>query len=70
MNQRAAEDGLVENATLRERVRRVIFETDTPLGRRFDVVLIWAILISVAAVMLESVESIRDAAAGPLHAVE
>jgi voltage-gated potassium channel len=55
---------------LRARVHRIIFETDTPAGRLFDVVLIWAILLSVVAVMLESVEAVRNAAAGPLHAVE
>jgi voltage-gated potassium channel len=42
-------------ATLHE----VIFEADTPTGRAFDVVLILVILMSVAAVMLESVEVVR-----------
>lgn len=37
----------------------VIFESDTPAGKAFDVALIWAIVISVAAVLLESVESVR-----------
>jgi voltage-gated potassium channel len=43
--------------TQRERWRRIIFEADTPAGRRFDVLLIVAILLSVLAVMLASVES-------------
>jgi voltage-gated potassium channel len=43
----------------RERWREIIFEADTPSGRAFDVVLLWAIAISVVAVMLESVASIR-----------
>ena len=44
---------------LRERVFRVIFGTRTPQGKLFDVLLLWAIVISVALVMLESVEDIR-----------
>jgi voltage-gated potassium channel len=57
-------------STLRERIRRVIFETDTPMARRFDVLLIWAIVLSVLAVMLESVEAIHSAADGLLQVVE
>ena len=45
--------------TFRQRVFRVIFGTDTPAGKRFDILLIYAILISVAMVMIESVEPIR-----------
>jgi voltage-gated potassium channel len=43
----------------RERLGRVIFETDTPAARAFDVALLWAIVASVVAVVLESVPSIR-----------
>jgi voltage-gated potassium channel len=42
-------------ATLHE----VIFEADTPAGKAFDILLIIAILISVAIVSLESVPEIR-----------
>lgn len=45
--------------TLRYRVHRVIFSSDTPAGRRFDVVLLWLILLSVALVLLESVEEVE-----------
>lgn len=38
----------------------VIFESNTPAGRLFDVVLLWAILLSVLAVMMESVGAIRE----------
>ena len=38
----------------------VIFESDTPSGKRFDVVLIAAILLSVIVVMLESVVVYRQ----------
>jgi voltage-gated potassium channel len=48
----------------------VVFEADTPLGRWFDLVLIWAILASVATVMLESVASIRKQYGAELIAAE
>ena len=41
----------------RKLLNEVIFGTDTPAGKYFDVVLIWTILISVALVMLASIES-------------
>lgn len=44
---------------LRGRLHEVIFEADTPAGKAFDVVLLVAILASVLAVILESVNSIR-----------
>ena len=43
----------------RGRLYRVIFEHDTPAGRGFDVALLAAIGLSVAAVMLESVPEVR-----------
>lgn len=43
----------------RARLYEVIFESDTPEGKAFDVVLIVAIVLSVMAVMLESVAGIR-----------
>ena len=48
-------------ARWRQDTYRIIFEADTPAGRRFDVVLLWAILISVALVMLDSVHTIHAA---------
>lgn len=44
--------------TLRHRIRDVIFEAETPVGRTFDVVLLLLIGLSVLAVMLESIESV------------
>lgn len=38
----------------------VIFEAETPAGKWFDVGLLATIVVSIAAVMLESVESIRE----------
>ena len=43
------------NAPWRHRLHTVIFEADTPAGKRFDVALLWTILISVGAVLVESV---------------
>ena len=48
----------------------VIFEHHTPSGRAFDVVLLIAIIVSVLAVMLESVASLRESWRGAFVAVE
>jgi Ion transport protein. len=42
----------------RENIYSVVFGTDTKAGRRFDVILLWIILLSVAVVMLESIPEI------------
>ncbi len=44
---------------LRHRLHEIIFESDTRAGRIFDATLLWLILLSVLAVMLESVSSFR-----------
>lgn len=44
---------------VRQRLWEIIFGTDTPGGRSFDLVLLWLIGLSVLAVMLESVDTIR-----------
>ncbi len=49
---------------------RVMFGTGTRAGEIFDLVLMAAILLSIAAVMLESVESIQAAHGGWLKGVE
>ncbi|MBL8513297.1 MAG: ion transporter [Betaproteobacteria bacterium] len=38
---------------------KIVFESDTRAGRLFDIVLIWAILASVAVVMLDSVATVH-----------
>ena len=48
------------SSRLRHRLFEIIFETDTRAGKAFDVGLIVIILISVLAVLLESVASLRD----------
>lgn len=44
---------------LRLRLHEIIFESDTPAGRRFDVGLLWAILLSVLLVLLESMPELQ-----------
>lgn len=44
--------------SLKEKLWRIVFEAETPLGKAFDVILLWAIVLSVIAVTLESVDSI------------
>lgn len=44
---------------VKEKLYTIIFESDTPAGKAFDVVLLVAILLSVMVVTLESVEWIR-----------
>lgn len=41
----------------KERLYQIIFESDTPLGKGFDVALLIAILLSIITVMMESVQS-------------
>ena len=43
----------------RFRLHEIVFEADTAGGKLFDVLLLTSIVASVAAVMLESVPSIR-----------
>ncbi len=47
-----------QEKSLREKLWTIVFEAETPLGKLFDLVLLGAILLSVLAVMLESVSSI------------
>lgn len=54
----------------RPRLYRIIFEADTPAGKAFDVALIALILLSVVAVLLDSVEAIRLAHGPLLRAAE
>lgn len=54
----------------RFRLHTIVFEADTPGGKLFDVLLLTAIVASVAAVMLESVPSVRARHGAALLAVE
>jgi voltage-gated potassium channel len=44
----------------RNRLYIVIFHSDTPGGRRFDIILLWLILLSIAVVIMESIASVRN----------
>ncbi len=55
---------------VREKLREIIFGTETPAGRAFDVVLLWTIVISVITVVLGSVSSLRLQYDAAFRAVE
>jgi voltage-gated potassium channel len=56
--------------SLKERMYVIIFESDTKMGLLFDRVLIYAILLSVLAVVLDSVASISKQFHGELVTLE
>lgn len=47
-------------AAWRNRLHEIVFESDTLAGRIFDMIVIWLILLSLLAVVLESVREVRD----------
>ena len=47
------------SAVWQQKLYAIIFEANTPSGKLFDVILLWSIALSVAAVILESVSSIQ-----------
>lgn len=48
-----------EAKRLKEQLWEIVFEAETPMGRYFDIALLWLISISVIVVMLESVTPIN-----------
>jgi voltage-gated potassium channel len=54
----------------RGKLYEVIFESDTPAGKWFDVLLILCILVSVAAVMLDSVAAVNRRYGPWLYGIE
>ncbi len=59
-----------QSSAWRARWHEIIFEADTPAGKRFDLILLGLILLSVLAVCLESVRSIRETYGPVLRGVE
>jgi len=57
-------------SALREQLYVVIFGTDTPAGKLFDIALLVVIVISVAAVLLESVAEFESRFGGFLRGLE
>jgi voltage-gated potassium channel len=55
---------------LRRRMFDVIFEADTPAGRRFDIALVFAIMLSILVVVLDSVPSLHNEYGKTLNLVE
>lgn len=52
------------------RLYTIIFEADTPAGRRFDIWLIWAIALSLLVVVLDSIEAVSARLGGVLTVTE
>lgn len=57
---RAPAEETPDGSAWRARLHEVIFEADTPLGKRFDIALLVLIFLSVLAVLLESVRELRE----------
>lgn len=51
---------IFESEKVKQRVREIIFGTETNAGKYFDLALLWSIIISVVVVMLESVPEIKQ----------
>jgi voltage-gated potassium channel len=56
--------------SLKEKWRLIIFEADTQEGRRFDILLLWAIVISILTLMIDSVPTIHAKYAIQLKYIE
>ena len=63
-------DNRPEGANWRSRLYDIIFETDSPAGKYFDIFVILCILLSVFVVMLDSVRYFRAEYADLLHYIE
>lgn len=57
-------------ATLKSKLYRIVFRADTRLGRIFDLVLLWLIVFSVLAVVLESISEINLRYRQELYVIE
>jgi voltage-gated potassium channel len=63
-------DSTPKRAAWRDAIYRIIFESDTPPGKAFDLVLVICIVISVLVVMLDSVASMHLHWSGALNFLE
>lgn len=48
------------NESLKKKLYIIIFESNTPLGKAFDVALLWAILLSILLIIIESLEGLPE----------
>lgn len=53
-----------------DKIREIIYEADTPAGKLFDLALIASIILSVFAIMLDSIPSVNTEHGALLYAVE
>ncbi len=53
---REAWNRLMHNEALKKRLYNIIFESDTPMGKLFDVTLLWAIILSILLIVAESIQ--------------
>ena len=60
----------ISSGSWRNTLYKIIFEADTRDGKLFDVILIWNIVLSVIAVMLDSVSATRKEYGRSLYTVE
>lgn len=58
------------NDLLRKKIYNIIFRSDTPAGRLFDLTLLFLILLSIVSVALESVATIRRDYLTYIHIIE
>jgi voltage-gated potassium channel len=63
-------DGPTSSHNWRHTLHEIIFEADTTAGKAFDILLLLLIILSTAAVILESVAAVRDAIGPALRVVE
>lgn len=57
-------------SNLRRKLHEIIFEADTRAGKLFDVILIISIILSIVAVMLDSIQSVNNKYGDLLYIVE
>ena len=58
--QKAYKERIRTFGPFRERIHEIVFEADTPEGKRFDIILLVFIVLSVAIVMIETVPSLNS----------
>lgn len=61
---------LMHNEMLKRKIYLIIFESDTPAGKAFDVALIGCILLSILIVIAESIQGVSDVAGPYLRVME
>ena len=61
---------LMHNEALKRRIYIIIFESDTPAGKLFDVALILFILLSILIVITESIQGVSEVAGPFLRVAE